>query len=550
MTQFLAVCQIVENLFLQTNIQQLDHFACLNAIHVSAAKPLIMAQFLSVRHLVENLFLQTHLQSGSYATQNVVHVSAAKPCTIAPTREHFNLFSIAATGDAIALTPRLWQKPKTAPGSLLTSGGEKLVSAGADALLPTPTAPAFSRTRATAVFLVFAFAYFLSALIRAITATLAPTLTQEFALSASDLGLLAGGYFLGFAAMQLPLGTWLDRFGPKKVVLYLLVIAALACFGFSMASSFWSLLVARILCGAGVSACLMAPLTGYRRWFAPSTVMRTNAWMLMTGSMGMVASTLPVQWLVPLTGWRPLFAGLGALVLISTALIAWQAPQWDVALTQTDNHKQTTTGYAEVWRHAYFWRMAPIGFFCFGGLVAMQTLWAAPWMVKVAAYTPLQAANGLFWINTAMLCSFWAWGGVTPWLGRHGFNADRLIAYGLPFSFLLLALIIQADSRWPVESGVLWALYCMSCTFASLAQPAVGMAFAPALAGRALSAYNLVIFVGIFVVQWGLGLLIDALQAFGLPERVAFQVAMSLFLLCCVASYAYFLTIKSHNQTL
>ena len=69
------------------------------------------------------------------------------------------------------------------------------------------------RRTAIAIFLAFAFAYFFSALIRAITATLSPTLTQEFSLSASDLGLLAGGYFLGFAATQLPLGRWLDRYG-------------------------------------------------------------------------------------------------------------------------------------------------------------------------------------------------------------------------------------------------------------------------------------------------------------------------------------------------
>ena len=57
-----------------------------------------------------------------------------------------------------------------------------------------------TRQTAIKVFLAFALAYFLSALIRAITATLSPTLTQEFALTAGDLGLLAGGYFLGFAA--------------------------------------------------------------------------------------------------------------------------------------------------------------------------------------------------------------------------------------------------------------------------------------------------------------------------------------------------------------
>ena len=81
------------------------------------------------------------------------------------------------------------------------------------------------RRAAVIVFLAFAFAYFLSALVRAVTATLAPTLAQEFSLQASDLGLLAGGYFLGFAATQLPLGTWLDRHGPRKVALGFLGVA-------------------------------------------------------------------------------------------------------------------------------------------------------------------------------------------------------------------------------------------------------------------------------------------------------------------------------------
>ena len=61
------------------------------------------------------------------------------------------------------------------------------------------------------------FGYFLSCLLRAITATLSPVLTLEFDLMAADLGLLAGGYFLGFASIQIPLGYLLDRFGPKKI---------------------------------------------------------------------------------------------------------------------------------------------------------------------------------------------------------------------------------------------------------------------------------------------------------------------------------------------
>ena len=88
---------------------------------------------------------------------------------------------------------------------------------------------ALSRSMAVRVFLCFAFTYYLSALVRAITATLSPTLIPEFGLQSSDLGLLAGGYFLGFSLMQLPMGNWLDRHGPNKVILSFLVAAVLGC---------------------------------------------------------------------------------------------------------------------------------------------------------------------------------------------------------------------------------------------------------------------------------------------------------------------------------
>ena len=167
------------------------------------------------------------------------------------------------------------------------------------------------RRAAIAVFLAFALAYFISALLRAVTATLSPVLTDEFSLHARDLGLLAGGYFLGFAAMQLPLGSWLDRHGPKQVILGLLTVAVAGCAVFALAGGFSGLMAARVLMGVGVAACLMAPLTGYRRWFDSGTQLRANSWMLMTGSLGMLASTLPVQWLLPVVGWRALFWGAG-----------------------------------------------------------------------------------------------------------------------------------------------------------------------------------------------------------------------------------------------
>ena len=408
----------------------------------------------------------------------------------------------------------------------------------------TPMAP----RRAVVAFMVFAFAYFLSALIRAITATLAPSLVPEFAMDARDLGLLAGAYFLGFAATQLPLGTWLDRYGPTRVVMGLMSVAVVGCIGFSRATSFSGLLGARVLCGVGVSACLMAPLTAYRRWYAPANQMRANSWMLMVGSLGMVASTLPVQWMLPVVGWRPLFWALAALVVLAIALIGWQTPAWEIRRgcepERSDLPRAPPLGYAEVWRDTYFRKLAPLGFFNFGGLVAMQTLWAAPWMVKVAGYSPLQAATGLFWINVAMLFTFWFWGMANPWLARQGYTVDRLITYGMPASMVFLAILVIAGELMPAGAGALWVLFCVSSTVGALAQPAVGLAFRPELVGRALSAFNLVIFCGIFAVQWGVGLLIDGFHVLGLSEPVAYRGAIAVYGMCCIGAYVHFLMAK------
>ena len=399
-----------------------------------------------------------------------------------------------------------------------------------------------ARRQVVAVFLAFAFAYFFSALLRAITATLAPTLTAEFQLHARDLGLLAGGYFLGFSAMQLPLGTWLDRHGPKAVLLGFLGLAVLGCLVFAFATSFSTLLAARVLCGAGVGACLMAPLTGFRRWFEPGVQLRTNSWMLMTGSFGMLASTLPVQWLLPVLGWRPLFWGLAALMALSMLVLALVLPGWQPAALEPGKAQGS---YRAVWRHPYFWQMAPIGCFNYGGMIAVQTLWAGPWMVRVTGFDPLASAAGLFTINISMLVTFWAWGMVTPWLQRRGLGADRLIGWGTPLSFIALgALIAGGSSAGPLTL----ALFCVSTTFVALAQPAVGMAFPASLAGRALSAYNLVIFGGVFLIQWGIGLLVDGFSALGLDQVAAFRAAFATYLVANLLSYGWFLWSSRHNR--
>ena len=386
------------------------------------------------------------------------------------------------------------------------------------------------------VFFAFAFAYFLSALLRAVTATLAPVFSAELGLRAGDLGLLAGAYFFGFAALQLPLGRALDRFGPRRTLLVLLSVATLGCAAFAVARSLPALTGARVLIGAGMAAGLMAPLTCYRRILLPTAQLRANSWMLMTGSLGMVASTLPVQWLLPYLGWRGLFWALALMLILAMSLVAWLAPADDAgggsrALPQPG-------GYRTIIRHPLFVRLAPLGFFVYGGLIAVQSLWAGPWLTRVSGWSAQQAAQGLFAINLCMLMAFLAWGAVMPRLSARGIPPVALIRWGLWPVLLLLGANIWLGA----DAGAAnWAAWCVACTFVSVSQPAVGAAFPSALAGRALSAFNLVIFAGVFCMQWGIGLLIDALRGLGLAEALAFRAAFAVFWLLCAAAYIWFL---------
>ena len=68
-----------------------------------------------------------------------------------------------------------------------------------------------------------------------------------------------------------------------------------------------------------------------------------------------------------------------------------------------------------------------------------------------------------------------------------------------------------------------------AATTYTLVQPRVGLAFDSALAGRALTGFNLLIFSWMFASQWGFGVAIDAFRAHGFDEVAAFRGAMTAF---------------------
>jgi hypothetical protein len=256
--------------------------------------------------------------------------------------------------------------------------------------------------------------------------------------------------------------------------------------------------------------------------------------MLMSGSLGMVASTLPVQALLPVLGWRNLFLCLAALLVVAMTVIGALTPKVTV---ERHSSGLAVGGYRPIISHPAFVRAAPLAFFTYGGLIAVQSLWAGPWLTAVVQTDAVGAARGLFIINLSMLGSFLTWGIVMPRLAKGGVGPERLVAWGWPLGALVLVAIIalggRADAPW-------LAAWCVCTSVVTLCQPAVAQAFPKAQAGRALAAFNLLIFFGVFACQWGMGLLIDALVSAGWEPALSHRAAMAALLIGTVVAGAWF----------
>ena len=388
------------------------------------------------------------------------------------------------------------------------------------------------------IFACFAAGYFMSYGLRSVNAVLAPELTAEIGLTHAQLGSLSSAYFLAFAAMQIPLGVWLDRFGPRRVDAVLMGVAAIGCVAFAVATSLGTLWLGRALIGAGVSGALMASLTAYRQWFPAERQTRLAAWMLMAGTAGVLATTVPVHWALPVLGWRGVF-WLAAAMLAAIGVGMWILLPRDHerARTAGASFLESLAGYREVFADGYFWRMTLTAGVIQGGFVAMQSLWVGPWFGTVLGVQGAARADLLFAFNFGLMLCFLALGWVAPRVGPQRRALARVVAIGT-----VAVVVLELAIAWAGGPSAwwLWLAYAAAATVYTLVQPRVGLAFPPHLAGRALTGFNLVIFSWMFASQWGFGLAIDAFRADGLDEVSAFRAAMVAFATLHAACFVLF----------
>jgi MFS family permease len=402
--------------------------------------------------------------------------------------------------------------------------------------IPQKRAPSTLRL-ILSVFLPFAAGYYLAYLFRTINAAIAPALSSDFGIDAAQMGLLASVYFLVFGFAQIPIGAFLDRFGPRRVQGVLLVIAAGGATLFGTASSFPELLVARAMIGLGVAGSLMAGLKAVVTWFPKERVAFANGWMIMLGSLGAVTATAPAEYLLELLGWRNLFEVLTIATVAVSGLIYVVVPEL-AKDSEVATPVRTPLTLWSIYSDSRFLRVAPLSAACVGSSWALHSLWASAWLGDVEGLDQQGRVGQLFLMAVGLSLGALLLGTMADRLRKRNIRTEVLLA-GVAGLFIAAQLTLVL--RVPLPSLLPWSVVSIAGASTVLSFAAIAEYFPREFAARANGALNLLHFGWAFVVQYGIGLVIGQWPSQdGHYPIVAYQTAFSLSLLLQLAALLWF----------
>ena len=352
----------------------------------------------------------------------------------------------------------------------------------------------------------FALGYFLSYFFRAVNAVVAPDLERELALGATEIGLLTSAYLFTFALVQLPLGVALDHYGPRRVQTVLIALAAIGAVLFGVSSGIVELTVARALIGLGFAGGLMAGFKAVAIWVHPQRHALANAFVMSAGALGLLVATAPTEWAVQQVGWRNVFLWLGGVTFLAALIIWVVVPERANASSTGQTLRGQLAGLAKVIRDPVFWAIAPMLALTAGTQIAIQTLWAGPWMRDVAGLDRTAAAEALLIAAFAFFVGVLFSGALADWLLRRGVS---LLTTLLGFTIVFIAAQAAIIAELLEFNMIIWFAFGMTGQTAVLAYPWLAQHFGQALAGRSNAAVNLSLFACAFAIQYAIGLIID-----------------------------------------
>lgn len=355
----------------------------------------------------------------------------------------------------------------------------------------------------------FATGYLLADLYRSVNAVLSPVLIEEFQLNASHLGLITSAYFLGFAALQIPLGVALDRFGARRTLACALLFAALGSLLYGIAESAQFLIIGRFLIGFGMGGCLMGAYKAYSEWIATDRLPLINSIHTFIGGFGVVLATEPVHFSLNFLDWRELFFVLSVLTVLTSAFILFVVPRKKKEGNTNETILNQFKGISVILKSKAFWCLLPIATFVQATYLSLDTLWAGPWFIDVAGFSDSLMARLLLIIALSLTAGYLLNGVVADWLRKFQIKAIAVAVFGMVTFTILVGILAMVSLTGGTGGVVLWPLLIFFGPFVLLCYPIFASMFDKGLSGRVITLYNLAVFLTSFIFQWFTGVVID-----------------------------------------
>src|SRR5437762_1288993 len=257
----------------------------------------------------------------------------------------------------------------------------------------------FSHRRGLIIVTTLATAYVASHFFRASNVTIGLDLMRDLSIGPEALGGLTGAFFFGFAAMQIPCGFFFDRYGPRRTVVGMLILATIGGIVFTVAPTWPILLTGRALMGAGFGVMLIGSMVVISRWFPPDRFSTLTAMVLSIGLLGNLAATTPLAWATQASGWRTVFGAVAiftALATIAVWLVVRDAPPGHPFLARTpEPPRQMLQGMLEVLRNPRLKPILALNFCNYACTFTVQGLWGGAFLREVHGLSPIAAGNVL-----------------------------------------------------------------------------------------------------------------------------------------------------------
>jgi len=387
------------------------------------------------------------------------------------------------------------------------------------------------------LFLAFVLGYFLTQLFRVVNAVAGPAITGELGLDLASFGFVTSFYFLAYASIQLPLGVLLDRYGPNRVEGVLLLIATVGTVIFALSDGLTMLAVGRALMGLGVSSGLMAAFKAYSVLVPPERLPLVNGLHMAAGSLGVLASGLPVEILINALGWRGFFIGLAGLAGFGAVLLLFGIRNFPKSKVREASLGDLFRGAGHVMVSAPFVRLAPLAVTVQATMMALQALWVGPFLRDIADFTPTRAAAIVSFMGVSVICGY----------ALSAFVGDRLVRRrGVPVVHVMLGGCVMVFAMQlaivlipPAFSAPFWIGFALFGTFTALSYPALGRHFAVEQTGRVNASLNFLLFAGGFVFQWTFGVVVERLTP-SLGFEQAYDAALWLLIALQAAGYVWY----------